>query len=48
MSSDEEQEPDVPMPRHRVRFSDMSQILQEKAIRCKSPLPPMLPMLFTC
>ena len=33
MSSSDEEERDVPMPKYRVRFSDMPLGLQEKAVR---------------
>ena len=36
MSSSEEEIQEDPLPRHRVRFSDMDKVLQEKAIRSKS------------
>jgi hypothetical protein len=35
MSDSEEEVVIVPMPRHRIRFTDMPVNLQEKAIRCK-------------
>ena len=31
--SDSEEEKEIPMPKHRIRFSDMNFKLQEKAIR---------------
>ena len=33
MSSSEDEEREIPMPKYRVRFSDMPADLQEKAIR---------------
>ena len=33
MSDSEEEHKEIPMPKHRVRFSDMKQQQQEKAIR---------------
>jgi hypothetical protein len=36
MSSSDEEVKEVPLPKHRIRFSDMPSKMQEKAIRCKS------------
>ena len=33
MSDSEEEQKEIPMPKHRIRFSDMNQKTQEKAIR---------------
>ena len=36
MSSSEEEKEEIPMPPNRVRFTDMTPICQEKAIRSKN------------
>lgn len=35
MSSSDEEIKEVPLPKHRIRFTDMPEKLQDKAIRCK-------------
>ena len=41
MSSSDEEVKEVPLPKHRIRFTDLPVKSQDKAIRCKleTPIP---------